>query len=377
VRKRRISRTITGTRAEATAQLQRLLVDAGCDLHGGTNATVGELLEQFMLTATLAPTTRQNWEYVIARHLVPAIGDRILWRLTARDCDGLYAAMLAKGVGPSRVSCTHVVLHRAVAQAVRWGWIPHNPVVAATRPVVPRVTITPPDAADVRRLLQLAEKADPVLACWLQVSTASGARRGEICGLRWSDIDLDARTIRIQRSVSATKTAGVFIKTTKTGRVRQVSITSTATHALRELRDRTETTASLGPGAPIAQRFVFTNDPTGQRPWRPELVSRRWERLRATAGLDHVRLHDLRHFVATELLTAGIDVRTVANRLGHARTSTTMDIYWAYVPARDRDAANHLEAVLAQPSRGPARLGAGYRAGQEGTSMLTKEEARR
>jgi integrase len=72
----------------------------------------------------------------------------------------------------------------------------------------------------------------------------------------------------------------------------------------------------------------------------------RWERLRESAGAPKVRLHDLRHFVATELLTAGIDVRTVANRLGHARTSTTMDIYWAFVPARDHDAAAHLEQLL-------------------------------
>jgi hypothetical protein len=174
--KRRISRTITGTRAEATTQLQRLLVDTGCDLHGGTNATVAELLEQFMLTATLAPTTRQDWECVIARHLFPALGDRVLWRLTARDCDGLYAAMLTKGVGPSRVAYTHVVLHRAVAQAVRWGWIPHNPVAAAPRPVVPRVIITPPSAADVRRLLQLAEQTDPV----------SSPPRNDPCLTEWS-----------------------------------------------------------------------------------------------------------------------------------------------------------------------------------------------
>lgn len=60
-----------------------------------------------------------------------------------------------------------------------------------------------------------------------------------------------------------------------------------------------------------------------------------------------MRIHDLRHFVATELLSAGIDVRTVANRLGHARTSTTLDIYWAWVPARDRDAAAHLAFLLA------------------------------
>src|SRR5262245_60687536 len=67
------------------------------------------------------------------------------------------------------------------------------------------------------------------------------------------------------------------------------------------------------------------------------------------AALEHLKIHGLRHFVATELLTAGIDVRTVANRLGHARTSTTLDIYWAWVPARDRDAADHLGTVLSSP----------------------------
>jgi integrase len=76
------------------------------------------------------------------------------------------------------------------------------------------------------------------------------------------------------------------------------------------------------------------------------MVTGRWTRLRKEIGLSHVRIHGLRHFVATELLTAGIDLRTVANRLGHARTSTTLDIYWGFVPARDRDAADHLDAVL-------------------------------
>jgi integrase len=75
-------------------------------------------------------------------------------------------------------------------------------------------------------------------------------------------------------------------------------------------------------------------------------VTRRWERLRAKAGLENVKIHGLRHFVATELLTAGIDLRTVANRLGHARTSTTLDIYWAWVPAQDQAAADHLDDVL-------------------------------
>lgn len=177
------------------------------------------------------------------------------------------------------------------------------------------------------------------------MAAATGARRGEVCGLRWSDINLDQQTIRIERSVSATCASGLVIKATKTGRVRRVSITTQAKDALLQHRSRAQQTAADNRRFVDPADLVLTNDPTCQRPWRPELVTRRWERLRANAGMPVVRLHDLRHFVATELLTAGIDVRTVANRLGHARTSTTMDIYWGF-PARDRDAADHLQRVL-------------------------------
>ena len=152
--------------------------------------------------------------------------------------------------------------------------------------------------------------------------------------------------VRIGVTVSATRASGVHIKATKTGGGRRVSITGQAVDALRAHNERAEHTAAGHRRSVDPADFVFTNDPGAVRPWRPELVTRRWERLRAKAGVPNVRLHDLRHFVATELLTQGIDVRTVANRLGHARTSTTMDIYWAFVPARDRDAADHLETIL-------------------------------
>jgi integrase len=233
-----------------------------------------------------------------------------------------------------------------VAQAVRWGWLARNPVSAATRPPVPRTTVTPPEADDVRFLLALAERHDAVLACWLHIAVATGARRGEVCALCWSDVDLEAATVRIARSVSATKSAGVAIRPTKTGCVRLVSLTAPAVEALLRHRTRSEKVAASTGRAVDPDDQIFTGDPQARRPWRPELATRRWERLRARSGLGHMRIHDLRHFVATQLLTAGIDVRTVANRLGHARTSTTLDIYWAWVPARDRDAARHIEAIL-------------------------------
>ena len=346
--RRRLSRTVSGTRTEARAALQRMVVEVGAGLHGGASVTVGLLLEQFLVVAHLAPTTRQDWESVVRQHLVPSLGEIPLWKLTARDCDQLYAKMTAKGLGPSRVRCAHVVLHRAVAQAVRWGWLTRNPVSVATRPEVPRAIVYPPAIPVVRTLLAAAAAADPGLATWLQIAVATGARRGEICALRWADVDLNDATVRIERSVSATKNTGIIFKSTKTGRVRLVSLTDDAVGALRSHLLRAHEIACTVGRSVVAEDLIFTNDGHARQPWRPELVSRRWERLRRKAGVGGVRLHDLRHFVATELLSAGIDVRTVANRLGHARTSTTLDIYWAWVPARDRDAALHLQTVLGQ-----------------------------
>jgi len=344
--RRRLSRTIHGTRSEAKDALQRMVVDAGAGLYGGGRVTLGDLLDQFLASATLGPTTRADWVSVTERHLKPALGEMPLWKLTSRDCDQLYARMKAAGLGQSRVRCAHVVLHRAVAQAVRWGWLARNPVSNATRPPVARVTITPPGVDDVRTALAASRKADIELWCWLQVAIASGARQGEVCALRWCDVDFDKRVLRIERSVSATASAGMVIKSTKTGKPRVVSLTSQAIDALLERRTHAARAASACGRALEESELVFATDPLGQKPWRPELVTGRWTRLRKQIGLSHVRLHDLRHFVATELLTAGIDLRTVANRLGHARTSTTLDIYWGFVPARDRDAADHLEALL-------------------------------
>lgn len=89
--------------------------------------------------------------------------------------------MRATGLGPSRVRCAHVVLHRAVAQTVRWGWLPRNPVSAATRPAVPRPMIVPPSVRTVRAALAAAETSDPSLWCYLLVALATVARRGEVC----------------------------------------------------------------------------------------------------------------------------------------------------------------------------------------------------
>ncbi len=294
--RRRLSRTVHGTRSEAKDALQRMVVDAGGGLYGGGRVTLGDLLDQFLASATLGPTTRADWVSVTERHLKPALGETPLWKLTSRDRDQLYARMKAAGLGQSRVRCAHVVLHRAVAQAVRWGWLIRNPVSNATRPPVARVTITPPGVDDVRIALAASCKTDVELWCWLQVAIASGARRGEVCALRWCDVDLDRRFVRIERSVSATSSAGVVIKSTKTGKPRVVSLTTQAVDALLERRDGAVRTAAAAGRELDESELIFAIDRLGRQPWRPDMVTGRWTRLRKRIGLNHVRLHDLRHF---------------------------------------------------------------------------------
>ena len=97
-----------------------------------------------------------------------------------------------------------------------------------------------------------------------------------------------------------------------------------------------------------ATSFTFSYALDGQRPWRPDLVTNRWERLRHKAGLDHVRLHDLRHFMATSMLAAGVPLTVVSGRLGHSRGSTTLNVYAHFVDAGDRAAADTLGPSLKQ-----------------------------
>jgi len=316
--KQRLSRTFIGTRTEAREELQRLVVAAGAGLQGGSTTTVAALLEQFVTTAQVSPTTAQDWRSVINHHLIPELGDLPLWRLNARDCDRLYRKMASTGLGQWRVRNAHVVLHRSFAQAVCWGWIPRNPVSAANRPEVARTVIVPPTPEQVRMLLRSAERADQELACWLHVAVATGARRGEICALRWGDIDWERATVRIERSVSVTKQAGVTVKSTKTGGVRLVSITKQSVQALQCHRDRANGRA-VECRRPVGRDDqVFTRDPRSRQPIRPELITRRWERLRKANDLDHVRIHDIRHFVATELQVSPPGSTPVPSRIGSA-----------------------------------------------------------
>ena len=195
-----------------------------------------------------------------------------------------------------------------------------------------------------------ADEQSPEFGALLRVLAATGARRGEVCGLRWSDIDRAAGTVSIQRSV-ATVAGGVVIKDTRTHAARRIAIDSETLAALARQRVRMEERARMCRLAFNEDGYACTSEGDGSRPLHPDTITGGFRRLCDKVGLKGVRLHDLRHLHATQLLAAGVPVRTVSGRLGHANAATTLNVYAHFLEASDREVVDVIAELLESPSQ--------------------------
>jgi integrase len=246
-----------------------------------------------------------------------------------------------QGLSSGTVRRIHGVLHAALAQAQRWQWIANNPAAYASPPRNEPNEIRPPTPADVMLLIEKAQASDPAFGTYLRLAACTGARRSQLLALRWKDIDLARRRISFTRALVEGR-GGPVLAPTKTRRSYQVSVDRVSVGMLRELRQG----AVAG-----ADAFVFSHDVGGTTPWQPNWVTKEFVRLRRQAGIPHCRLHDLRHFMATEMLAAGVAIPIVAARLSHARASTTLNVYAHAVPGGDRDAAEQISVLLRDADR--------------------------
>jgi integrase len=320
-----------------------------------SKATVGELLERWFETAEadFSPKTALETRGFLDRNLLPGLGHVRLAKLRAEHIDAFYRELRQRGgkggrpMAPATVRRIHGVLRRALGQAVKWRWIAHNPAADATPPRVPVHDLRPPDPAGIARLFAFAMDTDPDLATFVILAAATGARRSELVALRWSDIDADRAVMTVARGIVMGR-QGLVEKDTKTHQARRVSLDPTTMTALAAHRERALARAAEAAAIVPSDAFVFTEDVAGRTPWRPDSTTRAFNRLRDRAGLRDVRLHDLRHYVATRLLASGVDVRTVAGRLGHRNAATTLNVYSHFVPEADQAAAGVLGALFDQ-----------------------------
>ncbi len=346
-RKRYQERTVRGSRRDAERDLARLVVEVDEGRHAAAAPmTFGELLDRWLEVkrASVAPRTVESYEWIAPKYLRPRLGDRKLAALRTMDLDALYAELHASGLSARTVRICHTVVRQSLEQARRWRQIARSPAIDATPPRSLRREVTPPTVEKVVGLLDAAYDADPAFGTYLWVTSATGCRRGEACALRWTDIDLDRGKLSIRRAIVQTGRE-LREEDTKTHQSRRVALDEATVALLRQHRLRQREQA-LALGMPLADDALLFATVEGT-PWRPDVCTNRFGRLRAGLGLDGVRLHDLRHFVASVLIDGGIPISTVSTRLGHSQMSTTLNLYTHAIPATDQAAAAYLGTLLA------------------------------
>jgi integrase len=333
-RKRYVERTFRGTKREASKALAALIVEADRLAPRATaKGTFEELLRAWLEHATpsFSPRTVSTTRGYIDTAIVPGPGSVAVAKLGPADLDHFYRQLMKHGAGrrpysPATIRRVHGIIRRALSQGVRWGWISHNPAIDASPPRVVVKELTPPTPDELVRLFRLAQQRDPALATFVILAASSGARRGELIALRWADVNLDRATLTIERGIVLAD--GELIEQgTKTHQSRRVTLDSGTVAVLADHRAWSEENAKLARTSITKQSFVFSHAVDGSAPWRPDSTTRAFRILCDEAGVTGVRLHDLRHYVATRLLASGIDVRTVAGRLGHRNPATTLNVY--------------------------------------------------
>ena len=349
-----------GSKRDAERALAVLVAEADRGVLATAAVTVGELLERWFEHAQgdFSPKTVLETRGVLDRYLLKALGGIRLAKLRTADLDRFYRELRVRGgksgkpLSPATIRRIHGILRRALTQGVRWGWLSVNPAIGSSPPRVPIPDISPPAPRDVARLFSLAKGSDPDLAVFVVLAAATGARRSELVALRWLDVDLRGGSVSIGRGL-VSGPDGLVMKDTKTHAVRRVSLDPTSLGFLRDHRAAWDERVAPADLVVREDAFLFSHLLDGSEPWRPDSTTRAFARLCRRAGIEGVRLHDLRHYVATQMLAAGVDVRTVAGRLGHRNAATTLNVYSHFLPEADRQAAGVLgrlfdEAVEAE-----------------------------
>jgi len=287
------------------------------------------------------PTTLRRYREIVTAHLVPELGKVRLDRLAPRDVQRLLAAR-RDTVAPATLVKIHAVLRVALADAERLDLVPRNVARAVKGPALgheERQALTVEEA----RTFLTAIEGDRLEAVFV-LGLTMGLRRGEVLGLRWEDIDLDDRVLRVRRALQRVDGALRLVDTKTRASRRPLPIPSMAARALERRRAR-QAAERLAAGEAWQDRDLVFTTAIGT-PLEPRNVNRRFEQLRRHAGLPWLRLHDLRHGCATFLLAQGVDPRTVMEILDHTTIRQTMDRYGHVLPERLRAAADAMDQAL-------------------------------
>lgn len=333
------------TRAEVAVKLNKALADRNDGfVFDAENLTLGDYLDRWLVNSvkgSVRRSTYKRYEGIVRNHIKPSLGRSRFKALTPRHVRDLYREKLETGLSTRSVNYIHVTLRKALKQAVMDGLIPRNVTDAVKAPQVHKKEVTPLSNAQVGTLLSAA-RGDRLEALYI-LAVHTGMRQGELLGLKWADVDLDARTLSIQRSLADDRT---FKPPKRKKSRRTISLTAGAVDALKRHRTaQNEERLKLG-NLWEDHELVFPNQ-VGKPMDHNNLYYRDWKRLLKKAGLPEAfTFHTLRHTFATLLLQKNVNPKIVQEALGHATIAQTMDTYSHVVPGMGSVAADAIEEAL-------------------------------
>lgn len=338
-------RTATATtRGEA----QRLGAELLLTLGGGgrrseVRVTVADMLAAHLADRadTWAPTYHHDAVTVIDRL---AADHRVFAARPVRDVTpavllGLYRDLARKGWTRWRIKRLHTIMGTAWQMAIPYEWAATNPCRLVAPPTPEPSEIRPPTGEQVAAIMARLDDLDRLA---IRLSSTLGIRRGDLCGLQWTDFDPDRAELLIARSIAWTP-GQMHVMPTKSGRRshRRLALDLQTVALLRRHRAAQVEQALAGGSPPV---WIMSDD-AGTTPWRPDRVSRMFRRVATRAGVGGVRLHDLRHHVATTMLEDGDPVSDVAGQLGNT-IATTQAVYAHWMPGRGRESIDRRAARL-------------------------------
>jgi integrase len=343
--RRRKWHSFKGSKREAQAECARLITEmasgAYVERHKQSLNNFLDKWERDWATNNLSPKSAERYLELARLHIRPVLGAKPIQAIRVEDLNALYAG-LHQRLSPRTIKHVHRLLHRILGHAAKWGVIKRNVVALVDAPKVP-VTEAP--------ALQLTEI--PTMLTGLRgrmlypiavVALGTGMRRGELCGLRWRDVDLDGGSLRVEQSLEQTR-AGLRFKAPKSARSRRsISLSPAVVAELRaHWKAQQERRLAIGLGRTPPDGLVFAT--WEGKPRQPDKLSVEFSTALERIGLPHVTLHSLRHTHASQLITSGMDILTVSRRLGHGSPAITLNVYGHLLRPEDR-AADIMQAML-------------------------------
>ena len=311
------------------------------------STTLGKYLDWWLeniVRNEVAHRTYHNYRSQVRNHILPALGKKKLKMLKLDDLENLYRSMSNSGLSSATIRYVHAVLRKALEKAMVRGLVSRNVAEGASLPRLDRKeskTLTP---EEVKRFLKAAN-GDPLEALYV-ISVTCGLRQGELLGLRWEDVDLEAGTLKVRRQLQRSRDgSGMISVPTKNKKNRVIRLGTATVEALKVHRERQGKQIESARGHWRDPEVVFAS--TIGSPLDPSnLVGRSFKPLLKRAGLPEIRFHDLRHACATLLLSKAVSVKVVQEILGHSSVSVTMDVYSHVLPDMQEKAAVVMDSLL-------------------------------